>query len=122
MILRFVSKEGQFRLNVEPTTTFPEVLPQIAEKLPKSVDIQSISVSNRPQGGDARKLADLKGVSFKQVGLSYVACPSLTSELISPQTRCAALSHLRRAVYHIKWPFCSSNWCFSTKWQARRPL
>ena len=72
MILRFVSKEGQFRLSVEPTTTFPEILPQIAEKLPKSVDIQSIGVSNRPQGGDARKIAELKGVSFNQVGLSLV--------------------------------------------------
>jgi len=57
-------------LTVQPEDTFTDILPQIAEKLPKNVDIQSISVSNRPQGGDARKLADLKGVSFKQVGLS----------------------------------------------------
>lgn len=70
MILRFVSKEGQFRLTVQPEDTFPEILPQIAEKLPKNVNLESISVSNRPQGGDARKLAELKGVSFKQVGLS----------------------------------------------------
>ncbi|KAH9879161.1 nuclear protein localization protein 4 [Plenodomus biglobosus] len=63
MILRFVSKEGQFRLDVEPTTTFPDVLPQIAEKLPKNVDIQSISVSNKPHGGDARRIADLQAVS-----------------------------------------------------------
>lgn len=70
MILRFVSKEGQFRLNVEPTTTFPEVLPQIAEKLPSNIDLQSVTISNRPHGGDARKIADLKGVTFKQVGLS----------------------------------------------------
>ena len=70
MILRFVSKEGQFRLTVQPEDTFPEILPKIAEKLPKNVELESISVSNRPQGGDARKLAELKGVSFKQVGLS----------------------------------------------------
>lgn len=70
MILRFVSKEGQFRLTVQPEDTFTDITPQIAEKLPKNVDLQSITVSNRPQGGDARKLADLKGVSFKQVGLS----------------------------------------------------
>lgn len=70
MILRFVSKEGQFRLTVEPTTTFPEILPQVAEKLPKNVDPASIAVSNKPQGGDARKLASLKGVSFEQVRLS----------------------------------------------------
>ena len=70
MILRFVSKEGQFRLTVQPEDTFPEILPKIAEKLPKNVELESISVSNRPQGGDARKLAELMGVSFKQVGLS----------------------------------------------------
>jgi nuclear protein localization family protein 4 len=70
MILRFVSKEGQFRLAVEPTTTFPDIVPQIAEKLPKSVDLSSITVSNKPHGGDARKISSLKGVTFKQVGLS----------------------------------------------------
>jgi nuclear protein localization family protein 4 len=70
MILRFVSKEGQFRLTVEPTATFPELLPQIAEKLPKSADLQSVTVANRPHGGDARKIAELKGVSITQVGLS----------------------------------------------------
>lgn len=70
MILRFVSKEGQFRLTVEPTTTFSEILPQVAEKLPKNVDLASVAVSNKPQGGDVRKLAALDGVSFEQVGLS----------------------------------------------------
>lgn len=86
MILRFVSKEGQFRLTVEPTTTFPEVLPQLAEKLPKSVDLDSITVSNRPQGGDARKIAHLKGVSFDQVGLSCVTWSRRPSELTPPST------------------------------------
>lgn len=70
MILRFVSKEGQFRLTVEPTTTFPDILPQVAEKLPKNVDLTSVAVSNKPQGGDARKISSLKGVTFHQVGLS----------------------------------------------------
>jgi len=69
MILRFTSKEGGFRLTVEPTVTFPELLPQIAEKLPKTVDLQSVTVSNKPHGGDARKIAELNGVSLKQVGL-----------------------------------------------------
>lgn len=77
MILRFSSKDGLFRLNVEPTTTFPDILPQIAEKLPKNVNPQSISVGNRPQGGDFRKIASLKGVTFQQVGLSCVAPPRL---------------------------------------------
>jgi nuclear protein localization family protein 4 len=70
MILRFTSKEGQFRLNVEPTTTFSDIVPQIAEKLPANVDISSISVSNKPHGGESRKLTTLKGVQFEQIGLS----------------------------------------------------
>jgi len=70
MILRFTSREGQFRLTVEPSTTFTDIVPQIAEKLPPNVDVSSITVSNKPQGGDARKLTSLKGVSFEQVGLT----------------------------------------------------
>lgn len=73
MILRFVSRNGQFRLNVEPATTFTDIIPEVAEKLPKTVDIASISVSNKPHGGDSRKLTALKGITFKQVGLSHGA-------------------------------------------------
>lgn len=70
MILRFVSREGQFRLNVEPASTFADIIPLVADKLPKSIDIQSISVSNKPHGGDSRRLNQLEGVTFKQVGLT----------------------------------------------------
>ncbi|KAF2281191.1 polyubiquitin-tagged protein recognition complex, Npl4 component [Westerdykella ornata] len=73
MILRFQSKEGQFRLNVDPATTFPEILPQIAEKLPKTTDLATLTVSNRPHGGDARLIQSLRGVSFRQVGLTHGA-------------------------------------------------
>jgi len=69
MILRFVSRDGQFRLTVEPNTTFTDIIPQVAEKLPKNIDIDSITVSNKRQGGDSRKLSILKGVTFDQVGL-----------------------------------------------------
>lgn len=72
MILRFVSKEGQFRLDVDPATAFPDIVPQIAEKLPANTDPSTITVNNKPQGGDARKINSLQGVTFKQVGLKYV--------------------------------------------------
>lgn len=70
MILRFSSREGQFRLTVEPDTSFTDIIPQIAEKLPQTVDISTLSVSNKPHGGDARLLTTLRGVSFKKVGLT----------------------------------------------------
>ena len=70
MILRFVSRNGQFRLTVEPHDTFVDIIPRVAAQLPDDVDVPSISVSNRPHGGDLRKLSVLKGVTFQQVGLS----------------------------------------------------
>ncbi|KAF2754323.1 nuclear protein localization protein 4 [Pseudovirgaria hyperparasitica] len=70
MILRFQSKEGQFRLTVQQTDDFASLLHPILEKLPKDVDPTSITVSNDPRAGDKRKIASLKGITFKQVGMS----------------------------------------------------
>jgi len=70
MLLRFRSRNGQFRLTVQPTDDFADLQSGIAENLPKDVDLSSLSVSNKPQGGDARRLADLRGVKLQQVGLS----------------------------------------------------
>jgi len=69
MLLRFQGRDGQFRLNVQPETDFPSLLPQILEKLPANIDPASVTLSNKPQGGDARHVQALKGVSLKQVGL-----------------------------------------------------
>lgn len=71
MILRFQGRNGGFRLTVEPNDTFPSIEPQVAENLPKSVDLATVTVSNRPQGGDSRTFAQLKGVKFSQVGLKH---------------------------------------------------
>ncbi|KAI9723202.1 MAG: nuclear protein localization protein 4 [Chrysothrix sp. TS-e1954] len=71
MILRFQGRDGQFRLTVEPTTEFASLLPQILEKLPSNTDATSVTLSNRPQGGDARLISALKGVAVKQVGLKH---------------------------------------------------
>jgi nuclear protein localization family protein 4 len=69
MILRFMSREGQFRLTVDPTTAFPDILPQLAEKLPANVDLSSITVNPKPHGEEARSLSTLRGVTFEHVGL-----------------------------------------------------
>lgn len=69
MLLRFQGRDGQFRLTVEPSLEFPALLPQIMEKLPPNTDPNSVTLSNKPQGGDARNVLALKGVSLSRVGL-----------------------------------------------------
>jgi nuclear protein localization family protein 4 len=71
MLLRFQSRNGQFRLTAEDNTEFTSLLAGILEKLPSDTDPASIMLSNKPQGGDARKLSALKGVQLSQVGIKY---------------------------------------------------
>ncbi|KEQ99032.1 hypothetical protein AUEXF2481DRAFT_1853 [Aureobasidium subglaciale EXF-2481] len=69
MILRFSSRIGQFRLNVEPSTDISTLLPQIVEKL--TPDTLSASVAISPQrGGQSRLLESLKGVTLQKLGLA----------------------------------------------------
>lgn len=72
MLLRFQSRKGQFRLTTEPDLQFPSLLEQILEKLPPKTDPQSVTLSNRPQGGDARQVSSLKNITLAQVGLKWV--------------------------------------------------
>lgn len=71
MILRFQSREGQFRLTVEPTTDISTTLPQVQEKLPADVIPSSISISPKPAGADSRPIQSLKGVTFGRLGLTH---------------------------------------------------
>lgn len=72
MILRFRGRDGQFQLNVQPTDDFSSLQTSIAEKLPSDTDISSIKVSNKPAGGEAHPLSNLKGVKLQQIGLKLV--------------------------------------------------
>ncbi|KAG8526776.1 nuclear protein localization protein 4 [Bacidia gigantensis] len=71
MILRFQSKNGQFRLSVDPDTHFTGLLSQILDNLPKDVDSQSIVLSNKPHDGEERLLSSLRGVPIARVGLRH---------------------------------------------------
>lgn len=71
MILRFQSRNGQFRLTVEPDTDIASVLPQVLEKLPAGTVPSSVTISPKPQGADSRPIEALKGATFGKLGLTH---------------------------------------------------
>ncbi|KAF4555966.1 NPL4-like protein [Elsinoe fawcettii] len=71
MIIRFQSRNGQFRLTLEPTTEIASILPQVLEKLPKDAIPSSVTMSPKPQGGDSRPIEALKGITFQRLGLAH---------------------------------------------------
>lgn len=72
MILRFRGRDGQFKLDVQPTDDFSSLLSSIAENLPSNANISTIKVSNNPAGKEAHLLTKLKGVKLEQIGLKLV--------------------------------------------------
>ncbi|KAK4691903.1 nuclear protein localization protein 4, partial [Lecanoromycetidae sp. Uapishka_2] len=71
ILLRFESRNGQFRMTVDPSDDFTSMLPGILDHLPKDADSRSIVLSNKPAGGEDRLLSSLKGVAVQKVGLNH---------------------------------------------------
>ncbi|SMR52948.1 unnamed protein product [Zymoseptoria tritici ST99CH_1A5] len=71
MILRFQSRNGQFRLTVEPTTDISSILSDVLEKLPNDTVASTVTISPKPAGADSRPIESLKGVTFGKLGLTH---------------------------------------------------
>lgn len=86
MILRFQSRNGQFRLTVEPDTDIASILPQVLEKLPAGTVPSSVTISPKPQGGDSRPIEALQGATFGKLGLTHGAQVFLDYKEDAPAT------------------------------------
>ena len=71
MILRFQSREGQFRLTVESNTEIPSIISDVLEKLPADTVASSVTISPKPHGADSRSIESLQGVTFGRLGLTH---------------------------------------------------
>ncbi|KAL8768023.1 MAG: hypothetical protein Q9209_005627 [Squamulea sp. 1 TL-2023] len=71
VLLRFESRNGQFRFTVNPTDEFPALLTKILDNLPKGVDSRTLTLSNKPHAGEDRLLSSLKGIAIERVGLKH---------------------------------------------------
>ncbi|QUC18208.1 uncharacterized protein UV8b_02449 [Ustilaginoidea virens] len=71
MLLRLRGPDGMVRLTVEQSMTFGELGRQLLPQLPSSVDPSTVTLSNAPNGGDAKVLADIAKFKVGQIGLRH---------------------------------------------------
>ncbi|PNY23625.1 Nuclear protein localization protein 4 [Tolypocladium capitatum] len=71
MLLRLRGPDGMYRLTVEPSTTFGELGQKLLLQLPSSIDPNTLTMSNSPSGGDAKRLIDIASFKLGQIGLKH---------------------------------------------------
>ncbi|AEO54327.1 hypothetical protein MYCTH_2296798 [Thermothelomyces thermophilus ATCC 42464] len=71
MLLRLRSPDGMFRLSADKDESFADLIGKLVPQLPSTVDPQSITLSNHPSGGDAKKIGEIARFKISQVGLSH---------------------------------------------------
>ncbi|KAK0733873.1 nuclear protein localization protein 4 [Lasiosphaeria miniovina] len=71
MLLRLRAPDGMFRLTVEKDNTFDDLGRKLLPQLPKTVNPKTITLSNHPSGGDAKKIEEIAKFKIGQIGLSH---------------------------------------------------
>ncbi|KAJ9142135.1 Npl4 family protein [Pleurostoma richardsiae] len=71
MLLRVRGPDGMVRVTVEKTDTFAELGRQLLPHLPPTVDPRTITLSNSPSGGDAKKIGEVANFQIGQIGLGH---------------------------------------------------
>ncbi|KAM7222343.1 Nuclear protein localization protein 4 [Rhypophila decipiens] len=71
MLVRLRAPDGMFRLTVEKDDTFGDLGRQLLPKLPPNVDPPSITFSNHPNHGDAKRIGEIAKFKLSQTGLSH---------------------------------------------------
>jgi nuclear protein localization family protein 4 len=69
MIIRFQSRNGQFRLTLDADADVASTLPAVLEKLPKDTIPSTVTISPKPHGAESRAIESLEGISFVRLGL-----------------------------------------------------
>ncbi|KAK3330396.1 NPL4 family-domain-containing protein [Apodospora peruviana] len=71
MLLRLRAPDGMFRLTVDKDDTFDDLGRQLLPQLPSTVDPKTITLSNHPSGGDAKRIGEIAKYKIGQIGLSH---------------------------------------------------
>lgn len=70
MMIRVRGPDGTLRLEVDPSQTFAKLAELLSQKLPPTVDFNTLTISNKPAGGESKVLKDIAKFQIAKIGLS----------------------------------------------------